>query len=501
MRLAVAEIKQEANTFSPVATTLDTFRAEHLLEGRGILTALADTNTEVCGFVDRVAREDVEIVPLIAASAVSSGPWSAECYSYLRDGLLNRLSDAGPVDGLFMALHGAMVADAAGGEDASGLLLRQARGLVGQAVPVVVTLDLHAVVTQQMVDHSTAIIGYRTWPHVDQADRGVEAAEVLLGTLRGQVMPVTALSKLRMILQVENGETTSEPMAGLLRQARAWEESGECLSASVFLAHPPLDLPEHGCAITVVADDDTAKAQELADRLGKAMWDRRADFDVELVPVDEALDRALHATGRPVILADAADSTGSGAPGDSTAILRRLVEREIGCRALVPMVDREAVAIAHGAGVGASVSLMLGGKLDPIFGRPLDLQATVEWLGTPSFRFGGPVYTGVEVQMGPVVVLRVNDTHVLVSEQALWTIDPALYRAVGLEPAEAQIVVVKSPNTFRAPYGPIAHDMIVVDAPGLSTPNLHALPFRRLPRPFYPFDEEWAGAPWRGDQS
>jgi microcystin degradation protein MlrC len=399
-----------------------------------------------------------------------------------------------------MALHGAMVADVPGGEDASGLLLREVRRVVGDTIPVMVTLDLHAVITSMMVQHSTAIIGYRTWPHIDQRERGQEAAEMMLATLRGHLHPVTACSKLRMVLQVENGATDSEPMAGLLRQARAWEAQGQCLSASVFLVHPPLDLPEHGCAITVVADGDRENAQQLADALGKRMWELRHEFDLELLSIDEAIDRALGAAGKPVILADAADSTGSGAPGDSTAILRRLVEREIDCRALVPMVDKEAVQIAQDAGLGASVSLLLGGKLDPIYGRPLDLDATVEWLGSPAFRFGGPVYTGVEVQMGPVAVLRVRDIHILVSEQALWTIDPALYRAVGLEPADAQIVVVKSPTTFRAPYGPIAHDMIVVDAPGLSTPNLRALPYRRLPRPFYPFDEDWPGAPWLNER-
>lgn len=498
MRIAVAEIKQEANTFSPVLTTLDTFESEHLLEGDEILDVLAGTNTEVRGFAERAQAEGAEIVPLIAASAVSSGPWTADCYFHLRDRLLCRLRDAGPVDGLFMALHGAMVADVPGGEDASGLLLREARRVVGD-IPLVATLDLHADVTRQMAETATALIGYRTWPHVDQAERGQEAAGLLVQTLHGRLKPVTALSKLRMVLQVENGQTTSGPMSTLVKQARAFEAQGECLNASVFLVHPPLDLPEHGCAITIVGDGDREHAQRLADQLGREMWNLRHEFDVELVSIDEAIDRAIRAAGKPVVLADPADSTGSGAPGDSTAILERLLEREIACRALLPIVDEDAVKTARNAGLGATVRLSLGGKLDPIYGRPIDLEASVEWLGSPSFRFTGPVYTGVEVQMGSVAVLRVRDTHILVSEQALWTIDPGLYRAVGLEPVDAQIVVVKSPNTFRAAYGPIAYDMIVVDAPGLSTPNLHELPFRRLPRPFYPFDEDWPGAPWASE--
>jgi microcystin degradation protein MlrC len=409
---------------------------------------------------------------------------------------LYHLQAVGPVDGIFLALHGAMVAKVPGGEDATGLLLRQVRSIVGDNLPIVATLDLHANVTQQMTDLVTALVGYRTWPHVDQAERGQEAADLLLATIRGVVRPIVALSKPRMILQVENGQTDTGPMAQLMSQARAWEADGKCLNGSVFLVQPWLDVPELGCAVTIVTDDDREGAQQLADQLGNTAWDRRHAFDTPLVPIDQAIDRAIRASGKPVVLADSADSTGSGAPGDSTAILRQLLEREITCCALLPMVDKEAVQAAHDAGLSASLRLSLGGKLDTVYSQPIDLEVEVEWLGETSFRFDGPVFRGLEVQMGRVAVLRVRNTHILVSERPMWTVDPGLYRAVDLEPTDAQIVIVKSPNLFRAAYGPIAHDIIVVDAPGLASPNLRILPFRRLPRPFYPFDEDWPGAPW-----
>jgi microcystin degradation protein MlrC len=496
VRIAVGELKHEANTFSPVPTTVEHFQSEHLLRRENVLTSLAHTNTELWGFVERALTLKCSLLPLIAASALSGGPLSPETYLFLKEQLLHGLEAAGPVDGVFLALHGAMVAQVSGGEDATGLLLREVRTLVGDDTPIIATVDLHANVTEQMVSAATALIGYRSWPHIDQAQRGQEAADLLVATLRGEVHPVTALSKLRMVLQVEKGQTDSGPMAELLRRARAWEAERKCISASIFLVQPWLDLPEMGCAIIIVADGDKQLAQRLADELGQEMWNLRHAFDVQLVAIGEAIDRATRAPGKPVVLADSADSTGSGAPGDSTAILQEILGREVACRVLLPVVDKEAVQAAYSAGSGASLRVSLGGKLDSVFNSPVDVDAVIEWLGLASFHFEGPFLTGLEVQMGRVAVLRVRDIHIVVSAQPTWTVDPAMYRAVGLEPSEAQIVVVKSPNLFRAAYRPIAHEIIVVDAPGLATANLRSLPFRRLPRPFYPFDETWDGAPW-----
>ncbi len=496
MRIAIGEFKHEVNTFSPVPTTLDVFRADRILEGPEMLRVLAHTNTEIWGFVEQMAAYPGQVVPLVAANALSGGPLTAETYTYLRDRLLDHLRQAGPVDGLFLALHGATVADVEGGDDVTGLLLREVRKLTGPALPIIATLDLHANVTRQMIDQATALIGYQTWPHIDLADRGREAANLLWATLAGIVRPAMALAKLPMILQVENGQTTSGPMAELLGRVRSWEREGCCLCGSVFLVQPWMDLPEMGCAVTIVTNDDKTHAQILADRLAADMWQRRHDFGVELTSVDAAIDQALQASGKPVVLADSADSTGSGAPGDSTAILARLLDRHVTCRVLLPIVDKEAVQVAFEAGQGATVRLGLGGKIDSLYSRPVTVEGEVVRVGEATFRFKGPVFTGQELAMGPVAVLRVRNIFILVSQRPNWTVDPEMYRSVGLEPTEAQIVVVKSPNQFRAGYGPIAHQILVVDAPGRASANLRSLPFRRLPRPFYPFDQDWPGAPF-----
>jgi hypothetical protein len=183
-------------------------------------------------------------------------------------------------------------------------------------------------------------------------------------------------------------------------------------------------------------------------------------------------------------------------PGTAPPYYATWSDGGVSCRVLLPLVDQEAVRSAHQAGAGATLRLSLGGKLDKLFGQPIHLDVEVERVGEASFRFKGPAFHGLEVHMGPVAVLRVGDIHILVSERPVWTVDPALHRAVGLEPTQAQIVVVRSPNMFRAAYEPIAHAIMVVDTPGLASSNFGSLPFTRLPRPFYPLDEHWPGAPW-----
>jgi microcystin degradation protein MlrC len=223
--------------------------------------------------------------------------------------------------------------------------------------------------------------------------------------------------------------------------------------------------------------------------LASEAWRRRQEFDVTLVPVDEAVRLAAAAARGPVVLADSADSTGSGSPGDSTAILAALLSTRLHGPALLTVADAEAVDAAHEAELGAQITMSIGGKLDHIFNRPVEVSATVGWLASDGhFRMSGPAFTGLESQMGRAAVLEAGQVKLLVTERRVWTHDPALYRAAGLEPAEAQVVVVKSPNLFRASYEPMASQIMVVDGPGTSTSNYGRLPFTRIPRPMHPLD-------------
>jgi microcystin degradation protein MlrC len=483
LRVAIGEIKQESNSFSPLPTTLDSFADGYLLFGDEIGPRLQQTNCEVAGFL---SLDGIEPIPTVAAWSLSGGPLSSDAFAFLKGELLARVQAAGPLDGILLALHGAMLAE--GIDDADGAILAELRAQVGPALSIVVTLDLHANVTQLMVDACDLLVPYRTYPHVDQADTGERAARFLRQIIYEGLRPVTALEKIPMLVYSENQQTTHGPMAHLMNRAGALATQPGMVAASVLPVQPWLDVPDLGMSVLATADGDGALARQHARALASEAWQLRKAFDIELVPIEEAIRLALESPG-PVVLADSADSTGSGSPGDSTAILAALLRAPLTKPALLTVVDPEAAMAALEAGIGAQISISLGGKIDHIFNRPVEVTATVlQLVEDGSFRMSGPAFTGLDFNMGRAAVLAAGQVHILVTERRVWTHDPALYRAMDLEPATAQIVVVKSPNLFRASYEPIASRILLVDGPGASTSNYARLPFRKIPRPLFPLD-------------
>ncbi len=496
VRVAIAALMQESNSFAPRPATLEVFEAAGITRGEAIVERFAGTNSEIGGFLAALEEAGAEPVPLLAAHAISGGPLARRTYETLLGELLERLRAAqarAPLDGVLLALHGAMLVE--GDDDPDGTTLARVREIIGPEIPLVASLDLHANVTARMVHHATALAGYNTYPHIDQAGTGRRAARLLLGARRGEPLFLAHCS-VPMIVPAENMQTTHGPLAEVYALAQEHVAGGRVRDVSIFAVQPWLDVPEVGCAVVAVGTD-ASLAGDVARELAGALWRRRHEFAVQFVPVEEAIERALAATGHPVVLADAADGPGSGSAGDSTVLLAALVQRglhrqETGRPCLVLVVDPESAAMAMRAGVGATVEVAIGGKLDPRWSRPVPLQARVAWAGEGRFTFKGPSFTGTVARMGQTAVLAAGRLRVVVMEHAVSTIDPELYRSVGLEPVEAQLVVVKSPNMFRAAYAPIASEILLVDTPGASSANLRALPFRRRPRPLFPFDDfEW----------
>jgi microcystin degradation protein MlrC len=284
-----------------------------------------------------------------------------------------------------------------------------------------------------------------------------------------------------------------------LMQAAAAAEGGAVLSASVFTVQPWLDIAEMGFAAVAVTDGDPDLAAQVAATLAKLAWSEREAFlDLELVPIDEAIARALAAPAGPVVLSDLADGTGAGSPGDATAVVAALLAADLAEPALVCVRDPEAADAAIAAGEGATVDLDVGGKLDSVYNRPVRLRGTVTYAGPAHFRFAGDGYTGVEMDMGRCAVVRAGNVSVLLLGNSVMTVDPAMYRAVGLEPAAARIVVVKSHIQFRAGYEGLAKEIILLDSPGMSSDHLEMLPWQRIERRLFPFDRglDYAAAPW-----
>jgi microcystin degradation protein MlrC len=489
MRIALAGFTHEANCFCPVPATQESFAARNYAVGPELIAQAQGTRTEPAGALDVLAAgHDVEVVPLLLARAGSSGPITAETYQRIRDDLLGRLRAALPVDGVLLVLHGAMMAE--GADDASGELLDHVREAVGASVPIVGTLDLHANVTPRMARAATALVGYHTAPHVDMYEAGETAARILLGAVRGDLRPTAALVRLPLLVPAENARHTDGPLSEVINRALAWEREGRIKHGGVFAVQPWLDAPDVGCSVYVVTDATPEDAVGYAQELASMFWERRQAFVPELCSPDEAVRLALAGTPRRVILCDSADAPSSGSTGDNTAILKAVLDAQPREPVLLNIVDAEAAHAAARAGVGAQIRLSLGGKLAPEYAQPVTVDAYVKTISDGEFVFKGPGMRGVVHRMGLATVLSIGSIRLAVMSRGITQWDPELYRSLGLEPGDARITQVKSPAAFRAAYGGLYDEIIIVDAPGAASPDLTALPWRRLRRPIYPLDPD-----------
>jgi microcystin degradation protein MlrC len=493
MRIAIAEFKQETNTFVHRPTEFAQFEDFHLYRGEEMLRAMRGTNCEVGGFIEVLEAHGHTILPTLAAFAISGGAVTRETYVALLNELLERLEAARPFDAVLLALHGAMVVE--GDDDADSTTLQAVRNLVGEGTPVAVSMDLHANITRRNIDLTEILVGFRTSPHVDQRETGTRTAELLMRQLAGGIRPTLAYTKIPMVTPASTHiHFLPGPFQRLMEATREMERRG-ALAATAFTVQPWLDIAEMGFAMAVVTNNDPERAQHMADELAECAWaERHAFMETELVPPPEAIQRALAYTEGPVVLSDLADGTGAGSPGDATAVIAALLEAKPHKPAFVTVCDPEAAEAAQRAGVGAEFAGAVGGKRDNIYNHPVWVQGTVRLAQASEFRFGGEGYTGMVMDMGTSAVIQQGQVFLLITSKPVFTVDPALYRAVGLEPAEAQIVVVKSHIQFRAGYAGLAKKILLLDSPGMSSDHLTSLDFRRIPRPLFPFDPdlEWS---------
>lgn len=487
MRVAIAEFKQESNTFVTQCTTLADFGAWHHWRGGEATEGSRNTNVEMAGFIDVLEEAGVEVVPIIATFAMSGGKVSDKAYDALLAELLDGLREAQSFDGVLLALHGAMVTES--DDDPDGTTIAAVRQLIGPDIPLVVTMDLHANVTALNVSEADAIVGFRTSPHIDQRDTGQRGAKIMMKMLREGVRPTMAFVKVPMVVPASTHMHHLPGPFKRLMDASTAAETSEVLAVGIYSVQPWLDIDEMGFGIIAVTTGDADLAQATANQFAEACWaERNAFMETHLIKPDEAIRHALALPERPVVLSDCADGTGAGSPGDATAVVAALLAADLDGPAYCCIRDPEAARIAIIAGVGATVDLEAGGKLDNIYNQPIRLRGEVIFAGPASFRFQGEGYTGVQMDMGDCAVVRIAHVSVALLGGAVFTVDPAMYRAVGLEPTDARFVVVKSHIQFRAGYKGIAKEIILLDSPGMSSDHLSSLPFTKLPRPFFPFD-------------
>lgn len=482
-RIAVASIAQETNTWSSVPCGVEDFTCHGLATGRAVWDLYSHTNTEVGGAMRAVAEGECRPVPVMRAWANSSGRLARETLDHLC-GLLEAELRRSPVDGLVLSLHGAMAAESV--DDADAYVLEAARAVLGPGVPVGVCLDLHANVTAALIRGSDFLVGYRTYPHVDQAETGARTARLMMDLLQGRSSPTTAAAKRPMLVPAEAMSTSEGPLADLRRSADRLTRDG-ILDISIFPVQPWLDVEELGFGVTVTADGDAELAKTTADRVAEEAWRRRAEFRVDLVSPGQAIEMARSAAVRPFIISHSADAPTAGAPGDNPLMIRELQQHGEDLRSYVTVTDPAAVRDCIAAGTGGKVELSVGAGPD----GPVGLSGVVEAVGTEPVSLTGPSYTGMDFSMGGFAVVRSGLLHVLVTERPAFTLDQATFAHAGLDPQDADVIVVRSANGFRSGYPPDSvKAAVILDLAGPSTPRLELLDFVRAPRPLYPLDAE-----------
>jgi microcystin degradation protein MlrC len=484
MRIAIGQVAHETNTFSKVRTTVDIFKGWEWDHGDQILGLHNGVEDYLGGMIEQCKMLGVEIVPTFSAFTGPSGMITKETYETLKNELITSIRSSGELDGICLALHGAGVAE--GVDDLEGQLLQALRQAVGHEVPIVVTLDLHANVTDLMIQESSALLGVNFYPHTDCYDRGKEAVELLSQIIQGKVKPVMQLVKLP--LMIPTSTTYQSPAKDINEICWEWEKKPNMVDCTFFHGFPYTDIPNVGVTVLTITNGDLALAEQAAHDVAGHIWEKRVEFMPTLPTPEEGIKQALAAEGCPIVINETSDNPGGGTPGDGTYLLKAMIEENVPHTCFGFIYDPEVVEMAHKAGVGSYLDVKLGAKTDNLHGEPLPLTVYVKCLTDGQFFQSSPMWRGLKVNLGKSVRLQVGNVDVIVCSVRSQTFDEQVFLLHGIDVTTYKIVALKSSQHFRAAYQYIAKEIITVDSPGLSTCNFTAFNYTRLSRPIFPLD-------------
>ena len=487
MRIGILGLLHESNTFVTRPTTIENFRETVLLNGDAIPPEFNGAHHEIGGFLAGVDAAGETAVPIFVARALPAGTIDAESFDELTQLLLAALDSAGPLDGLLVAPHGATVA--ANWPDADGHWLSLVRERVGDSMPIVGTIDPHANLSQQMVDAVDALIAYRSNPHLDQRDRGFEAASLLVRTLRGEVRPTMAAAFPPMAISIEQQETGAAHLAPHYDYANTQLQQSGVLTNSIVLGFPYADVAEMGSATIVVTDGDKALAQSLADEIAGRLWQHRDELRGSLLSVEEALNRCDDLP-TPICLLDMGDNVGGGSTADGTFLLEGLLNRPQ-WKSFVCLFDPEAVAAATEAGPGGTCELSLGGHTDAQHGDSLLRECRVISLHDGCFNESQPRHGGMSsFDQGPTAIVETGNVTVMLTSRRMVPFSLEQLRSCDLDPASFEILVAKGVNAPLAAYREVCPTSIRVNTPGSTCADMTKLNFHNRRRPMFPFEDE-----------
>ncbi|MEO1199198.1 MAG: M81 family metallopeptidase [Pseudomonadota bacterium] len=493
MRVLIAMMKHETNTFSPIETDLARFRAWGLQEGEDVVTAYRGTNHPLAAFLDAADAAGFEIVTPIAGEAMPSGIVRFAAYDYFERAILSALNN-GPFDAAFLDLHGAMVAEdkdgaAVDGEAALVAAIKRAQ----PGIKICLTCDMHGNIDPEMIGHLTVFNGYKIYPHTDMYESGKSAADVMIRALKGEVAPVISFGMVPVLAQTLRMGTDDYPMGPLQHMTRELEARPGILAATVFGGFPMADIAHAGVSAIVVADGDQALADMARNKLLDFAWENREEFVYQHVPITAQLDQARSlADDGPIILLDHADNVGSGGTSDVMGVIKAVLDAGLNDVAVAAVWDPDAVQKMVAVGPGAELTLDLGGRTNmpslSEVGAPLRLTGIVRTLTDGRWTVRGPMYTGSEVSTGPTAVLQVGTMRIVVTSVHHEPWDAGIFENNGIDPRFCRYLLLKSRIHYRAGFKPIGKHTLTLDGIGVTTSDNSLVRFVRVRRPIYPLD-------------
>ena len=490
-RYVLAGLSHETNTFSPQPTPIERFsrslQGDDLLFGDDAVAKMTGTRTPIGGYLDLLANVDAKLIVPLVASAVPSGKVTDDAYERMAGMITDAVADG--ADAVFLSLHGAMVTDTH--DDAEGELLRRIRAIAPD-MPIAVALDFHLGMSPNLCENATVVTGFRTYPHIDTYETAQRAGSTLLRALAGDVDPVISWGVLPLMTNMLNQTPLHQPMKDIMDRAIAAEADGEVLTASVFGGFPLSDIPHTGLSVIITSDGDKAAGDALRDELLDLAWERRADFIHDFEPMTDSIARAATVTSGPVVLHDHGDNCGAGGITDVMAVLRECLDQGLEDIVAGPYCDPAAAAELHEAGAGAEVTIAIGGKVDMparnLPGEPMTVAGTVRSLSDGRYTVTGPMMTGMRVNLGPCAVLDIGSALILVCSNPHEPFDLDFYAALGVDPTEHAVLLIKSRQHFRAVFEPIASEVIGVAGPGVCSEDYSIVEFEHIRHPMYPMD-------------
>ena len=490
MRVAALGFHHESNTFAPVPASLEQFLIAGPVEGDRLLADYTDSQATLAGFIEAAAADSgVDLVPLVHFDLNPMGTITAEAFETCVGRMVEMLAEQGPWDAVLLALHGAAVSEVH--RDADGEILERVQRQVGRRVPIGVTFDMHANVSNRMGSIPTVVNTYMTNPHLDPRQRARQAADLLFRAVRGEVRPVTAVERPPLIVNILRQGTSDAPMCDLIALAHQLAAQPGVLSVSVAEGFPYADVAEMGMAFLAVTDGNAGQARAIARQLAESAWGMREQMQGHGLAIDDALQLAAEASSYPVVLLDVGDNVGGGSPADSTHVLA--AAKRLGIGGLFhSLCDPGAVVLCDAAGVGATVDLEVGGKTDALHGSPVAIRGVVLHLDDGRFEETGPTHGGKRFfDVGRRAVVHTYDDHtILLSSRPFGNTSRQELVSAGIDPYTQPIIVAKGVQSPRGAFEPIASAMLQLNSPGCTSADVTALSYLHRRRPMFPYEPD-----------